>query len=60
MTVTLVGVNIKAERGDEFLGVFRANHEGALQEPGNLGFDVLQDPEVKTRVFIYEADKDDE
>lgn len=29
--------------------VFRANHEGALREPGNLRFDVLQDPEVKTR-----------
>jgi quinol monooxygenase YgiN len=40
--------------------VFRANHEGALREPGNLRFDVLQDPEVKTRFFIYEAYKDDE
>ena len=44
MNVTLVEINIKPERVDEFLEVFRANHEGALQEPGNLRFDVLQDP----------------
>ncbi len=36
------------------------HHEGALQEPGNLRFDVLQDPRVKTRFFIYEAYKDEE
>ncbi len=40
MNVTLVEINIKPERVDEFLEVFRANHEGALQEPGNLRFDV--------------------
>ena len=60
MNVTLVEINIKPERVDEFLEVFRANHEGAIQEPGNLRFDVLQDPRVKTRFFIYEAYKDDE
>ena len=47
------------ERVDEFLEVFRANHEGAIKEPGNLRFDVLQDPRVKTRFFIYEAYKDE-
>ena len=36
MNVTLVEINIKPERVDEFLEVFRANHEGALREPGNL------------------------
>lgn len=49
MNVTLVEINIRPERVAEFLDVFRANHEGALKEPGNLRFDVLQDPEVKTR-----------
>ena len=43
MNVTLVEINIKPERVDEILEVFRANH-----------------PEVKTRLFIYEAYKDDE
>ncbi len=60
MNVTLVEINIKPERVDEFLEVFRANHEGAIREPGNLRFDVLQDPRVKTRFFIYEAYKDEE
>ncbi|MBW8248104.1 (4S)-4-hydroxy-5-phosphonooxypentane-2,3-dione isomerase [Enterobacter mori] len=60
MNVTLVEINIKPERVHEFLDVFRANHEGAIKEPGNLRFDVLQDPRVKTRFFIYEAYKDEE
>ena len=47
MNVTLVEINLKPERVDEFLEVFRANHEGALREPGNLRLDVLQDPEGK-------------
>lgn len=34
MNVTLVEINIKPERVDEFLEVFRANHEGAIKEPG--------------------------
>jgi len=60
MNVTLVEINIKPERVDEFLTVFRANHEGAIAEPGNLRFDVLQDPKVKTRFYIYEAYRDDD
>ncbi len=60
MNVTLVEINIKPDRVDEFLTVFRANHEGAIAEPGNLLFDVLQDPKVKTRFYIYEAYQDDD
>ncbi len=60
MNVTLVEINIKPERVNEFLDVFRANHEGSIKEPGNLRFDVLQDPEVATRFFIYEAYENDE
>jgi autoinducer 2-degrading protein len=59
MNVTLVEINIKPDKVDEFLEVFRANHEGAVKEPGNLRFDVLQDSKVKTRFFIYEAYKDE-
>ncbi|MDX6941419.1 antibiotic biosynthesis monooxygenase, partial [Enterobacter kobei] len=29
------------------------------KEPGNLRFDVLQDPSVKNRFFIFEAYKDE-
>ncbi|MCP2001800.1 UNVERIFIED_ORG: autoinducer 2-degrading protein [Buttiauxella agrestis ATCC 33320] len=60
MNVTLVEINIKPERVDEFMDVFRANHEGSIKEPGNLRFDVLQDPDVATRFFIYEAYQNDE
>lgn len=60
MNVTLVEINIKPERVDEFMEVFRANHEGSIKEPGNLRFDVLQDPDVATRFYIYEAYQNDE
>lgn len=55
MNVTLVEINIKPERVDEFLEVFRANHEGALQEPGNLRFDVLQDPGGENPLFYLRS-----
>ncbi|HKM95239.1 MAG TPA: (4S)-4-hydroxy-5-phosphonooxypentane-2,3-dione isomerase [Buttiauxella sp.] len=60
MNVTLVEINIKPECVDDFMDVFRANHEGSIQEPGNLRFDVLQDPVIPTRFFIYEAYQNDE
>ncbi|MEG3131293.1 (4S)-4-hydroxy-5-phosphonooxypentane-2,3-dione isomerase [Pantoea cypripedii] len=59
MEVTLVEINVKADCIDEFLRVFHANHVGAVQEPGNLRFDVLQDSNVPTRFFIYEAYADE-
>jgi len=55
MEVTLVEINVKADKVDEFLEVFRDNHSGAIKEPGNLRFDVLQDEQVPTRFYIYEA-----
>lgn len=55
MDVTLVEINVKADKIDEFLTVFRANHLGAIKEPGNLRFDVLQDEHEPTRFYIYEA-----
>lgn len=32
----------------------------SVQEEGNLRFDVLQDPEVNSRFYIYEAYKDED
>lgn len=55
MEVTLVEINVQPDKIDAFLDVFHANHLGAVQEPGNLRFDVLQDADVATRFFIYEA-----
>lgn len=55
MHVTLVEINVHEDKVEQFLDVFRLNHLGSVQEPGNLRFDVLQDPEVPTRFYIYEA-----
>ncbi|MBF6638799.1 (4S)-4-hydroxy-5-phosphonooxypentane-2,3-dione isomerase [Rouxiella silvae] len=58
MEVTMVEINVKADSVDEFLRVFKLNHLGARGEPGNLRFDVLQDSEIATRFYIYEAYRD--
>lgn len=60
MHVTLVEINIKPEKVDEFLAVFRPNHLGSVREPGNLRFDVLRDEHLPTRFFIYEAYRDEQ
>ncbi len=59
MEVTLVEINVHQDKVEEFLKVFHANHLGALKEPGNLRFDVLQDQQEPTRFYIYEAYVDD-
>ncbi|HEI8865848.1 (4S)-4-hydroxy-5-phosphonooxypentane-2,3-dione isomerase [Serratia sp. AKBS12] len=58
MQVTLVEINVKPDKVEQFLAVFRANHLGAIAEPGNLRFDVLQDENIPTRFYIYEAYRD--
>ncbi|MGC6387477.1 (4S)-4-hydroxy-5-phosphonooxypentane-2,3-dione isomerase [Ewingella sp. S1.OA.A_B6] len=59
MEVTLVEINVRQDKVEAFLAVFYANHLGAIKEPGNLRFDVLQDEQVPTRFYIYEAYVDD-
>lgn len=54
------GVPMPLAMVDEFIEVFRQNHLGSVQEEGNLRFDVLQDPEVNSRFYIYEAYKDED
>ncbi len=48
MHVTLVHVQVKPERVEEFIAATRRNHAGSIAEPGNLRFDVLQDPMQRT------------
>ncbi|EMG5715916.1 (4S)-4-hydroxy-5-phosphonooxypentane-2,3-dione isomerase [Yersinia enterocolitica] len=55
MHVTLVEINVKEDQVEQFVEVFRANHQGSILEPGNLRFDVLQDESIPTRFYIYEA-----
>ncbi len=54
MFVQLVHIQVKPGRIEDFLDAFRINYEGTTREPGNLRFDVLQDPEDETRFTIVE------
>ncbi|MBU4531945.1 MAG: antibiotic biosynthesis monooxygenase [Hoeflea sp.] len=55
MLVQLVHIQVKPDRIEDFLDAFRINYEGTIKEPGNLRFDVLQDPNDETRFSIYEV-----
>ncbi len=55
MFAMLVEINVKEGKEEEFLEVFERNHIGTRQEVGNLRFDVLRDPEVRTRFYAYEV-----
>ncbi len=54
MFVTLVHVHVKPEHVDAFLAITRANHEGSVEEPGNVRWDVLRSVEDPTRFVLYE------
>lgn len=55
MHVTVVEIEVKPERVEEFIAATRANHEGSIREKGNRRFDVLQREEEPTRFLLYEV-----
>lgn len=55
MHVTLVHIHVKAGHVDDFIAATRANHLGAVKEPGNRRFDVLQDASDPARFILYEV-----
>lgn len=55
MQVTLVHVRVKPDQVDAFIEATRENHEHSVLEGGNVRFDVLQDPQDKSRFVLYEA-----
>ena len=55
MLVTCVYVFVKPEHEDDFIAATKANHVGSVQEPANIRFDFLQDPDEPTKFMIYEA-----
>ena len=55
MHVTLVHIQVKPDRVDDFIEASRVNHVGSIEEPGNRRFDVLQDARDPTRFVLYEA-----
>ncbi|MBE9031579.1 antibiotic biosynthesis monooxygenase [filamentous cyanobacterium LEGE 11480] len=60
MVVTCVNVTVLPEHIADFIQATIANHQGSIQEPSNLRFDLLQDPEQPTQFVLYEAYADSE
>lgn len=58
MLIQLVSIEVKPGTRATFLDAFRINCEGTRQEPGNLRFDLLADPENENRFFVYEVFQD--
>ncbi len=55
MVVTCVHVFVRAEHIEDFIKATRINHEASIEEPQNLRFDVLQEPNDPSRFMLYEA-----
>lgn len=59
MHVTLVQVYVHPEAIQGFIDATTSNHENSVREPGNLRFDVLQDPQDPAHFLLYEAYQDE-
>lgn len=55
MLIQMVTITVKPGHADDFIEAFRINYEGTRQEPGNLRFDVLRDPDDDHKFLIYEV-----
>lgn len=55
MVVTCVQVYVKPDCVDDFIEATKANHLGSVQEPTNIRFDFLQNPDDPTKFMLYEA-----
>lgn len=54
MLIQLVRIRVKPGHRDAFIEAFRGNCEGTRQEPGNLRFDLLCDPDDENSFSVYE------
>jgi quinol monooxygenase YgiN len=57
--VLQVNIRIKPENVDAFMQKLQANAAAARKEPGCKQFDVLVDPQDKTKVMLYEVYNDE-
>ena len=57
--VLQVQLTLKAENADSFMSKLMANAKAARGEPGCKAFDVLVDPQDKTKVMLYEVYADE-
>lgn len=54
MLIQLVNIQVEDGKRDRFLEAFTINCNGTRQEPGNIRFDLLHDPEDVNNFFVYE------
>jgi autoinducer 2-degrading protein len=59
MFVLVVNLRIKPENVERFMKQVLENARAARQEPGCRQFDVLVDPQDKTKVMLYEIYNDE-
>jgi (4S)-4-hydroxy-5-phosphonooxypentane-2,3-dione isomerase len=59
MFVLAVQIRIKPENLEKFMQALQVNAREARKEPGCRQFDVLVDPNDKTKVMLYEVYHDD-
>jgi quinol monooxygenase YgiN len=57
--VLQVNIRIKPENVDAFMQKLQANAAAARKEPGCKQFDVLVDPQDRTKVMLYEVYTDE-
>ena len=60
MIVSVITLNVKPDRIEDFKKITVFNHENSVKEPGNLRFDVLQSRTDPGLFLLYEAYKCDE
>ncbi len=54
MHATIVQIRVKSDCVHAFVAATHANHKASIAEPGNIRFDVLQDPDDPSRFVLYE------
>ena len=59
MHLVCVHVHVKPEFREAFIDATLENGRGAIQEPGNLRFDVLQQADDPNRFVLYEVYRDE-
>ncbi len=55
MHITLVHVEVHSENIENFIQASLENYQGAIQEAGNVRFDVLQCSEDPCKFILYEV-----
>jgi autoinducer 2-degrading protein len=60
MIVRIIDVYVHDKDIEAFKTATVKNHEGTIQEPGALRFDVLQDEADPTHFILYEVYRDDQ